>query len=70
MLVNLKFNKNLVELRIKDDGLGFEVENVTADHLGLGIMRERAQSIGAYLVVQSNPGKGTQVVLTWDGTNE
>jgi len=34
------------------------------DHFGLPSMRERAQSIGARLRVDSTPGQGTRVILT------
>ena len=37
-------------------------------HLGLVSMRERAGWIGAQLVVQSQPGKGTAVKLHWHET--
>lgn len=57
-----------VELRISDDGCGFDMDQVSPDHLGLGIMRERAEGIGATLTIESQPGHGTQVVVTWTGT--
>ncbi|MGD9093342.1 MAG: histidine kinase, partial [Anaerolineales bacterium] len=70
VLVNLNIDEDIVELRIEDDGQGFEVDTVTADHLGLGIMSERASSIGADLKVNSEPGMGTRVILTWRGEDE
>src|SRR5690606_12728034 len=36
-----------VTLRVEDDGRGFDVDRVPPERLGLGIMRERAQAIGA-----------------------
>jgi signal transduction histidine kinase len=54
-----------VELEIRDDGRGFDPEDVGPDHLGLGIMRERAQAIGAHLQVETKAGRGTQVSLSW-----
>ena len=57
-----------VELRISDDGRGFDVDQVSSDHLGLGIMRERAEGIGATLTIKSQPGHGAQVVVTWTDT--
>jgi ligand-binding sensor domain-containing protein/signal transduction histidine kinase len=56
-----------VELCIRDDGRGFEPGEVTPDHFGLGIMRERAAAIGAELTVDSEPGMGTQVMAVWEG---
>ncbi len=54
------------ELRISDDGRGFSPAEVQAGELGLGIMHERAASIGARLSVDSAPGKGTRVTVKWE----
>ncbi|NIV35870.1 MAG: hypothetical protein GWN58_42405 [Anaerolineae bacterium] len=54
-----------VELEIRDDGRGFDPEGVAPDHLGLGIMRERADTIGARLQVETAAGSGTRVNLSW-----
>jgi nitrate/nitrite-specific signal transduction histidine kinase len=54
-----------VEMCISDDGCGFDPGDVPMDHLGLGIIRERAQAIGAALEVVSQPGSGTRVVVIW-----
>ena len=52
-------------VEVRDDGCGFEAAGVAADetHVGLRIMRERAQNIGAAVEVESVPGSGTCVVL-------
>ena len=54
-----------VELRIADNGRGFDVARVSPGHLGLGIMRERAEAIGALLTIESERGRGTSVTVTW-----
>jgi signal transduction histidine kinase len=54
------------ELIIKDDGCGFDGDSISQDHLGLGIMQERAGSIGALLHIQSAMGEGTEVRLYWE----
>jgi signal transduction histidine kinase len=54
-----------VELQIRDDGRGFDLNKVAPDHLGLGIMRERAEAIGARLEVETAAGGGTAVSLYW-----
>jgi signal transduction histidine kinase len=56
---------NQVRLSITDNGIGFDPISVTADHLGLKIMCERAGAIGAKLNIYSKPGEGTQVTATW-----
>ncbi len=52
-------------LTIRDDGRGFDLATVPADHLGLGIMRERARSVGADLMVESRAGEGAQITVVW-----
>lgn len=54
---------------ISDDGKGFDVSEAAksrgtdGNHLGLAGMKERADFIGARLVVDSHPGEGTQVSI-------
>jgi signal transduction histidine kinase len=55
-----------MKLTIEDDGLGFDPGAITPDHLGMAIMRERANSIGANLVIDSKVGTGTSVELVWN----
>ena len=53
-----------VEVRISDDGVGFDVAASTASrigHLGLSSMQERVQEAGGTLLVDSCPGLGTTV---------
>jgi len=53
-------------LEIADDGRGFLPLDVDGEHYGLLGMRERADAIGAQLVVESAPGAGTRIVLEVD----
>jgi PAS domain S-box-containing protein len=55
-----------VRLTVADNGAGFDPSSVTADHLGLKIMRERAEGIGAKFSVYSEPGEGTQISVVWE----
>jgi ligand-binding sensor domain-containing protein/signal transduction histidine kinase len=57
----------VVELHVADDGRGFDVAAIPPDHLGVGIMRERAEAIEAKLTVDSEPGRGTKVSVVWGG---
>src|SRR3990172_5711229 len=56
---------NTVRLSVVDNGKGFDPSSVTADHLGLKIMRERAESFGANLIIYSEPDEGTQISVLW-----
>ena len=51
------------ELRIQDNGRGFDVANAPAG-LGLHSLRDRAKSLGGNFTIESSPGKGTLVLLT------
>jgi PAS domain S-box-containing protein len=60
---------NSVEMRICDDGHGFDTGELSEPgHYGLGMMRERAEAVGAQLTVTSQPGHGTEVTLHWHKT--
>jgi PAS domain S-box-containing protein len=52
-----------VELRIVDNGRGFDTGNVPPGHLGLSIMKERAGAVGGGLLIRSAPGHGTELLL-------
>ncbi len=67
--VNLHCRPGCVSLCIRDDGSGFDLDRVPPDSLGLGIMRERAEAIGATLTIESEIGRGTEVTAVWNGTD-
>lgn len=56
------------ELLIEDDGVGFEQTDKNGqpgEHIGLSIMEERAQRLGGELRIESEPGEGTRVELSY-----
>ena len=60
-------NEQDFTLTISDNGVGFDtgrLKNLAGDHVGLGIMHERARRIHAELDVQSQPLQGTTITLT------
>ncbi len=59
--VRLSFPANEVVLSVADNGRGFDPADVPPHSLGLGIMQERAQKIGATLTIESEIGAGTVV---------
>jgi len=54
-----------VVLAVEDDGRGFDPGAIEPERMGLRIMRERLDRIGASLQVDSEPGGGTRVVAAW-----
>jgi signal transduction histidine kinase len=68
--VTLSFGLGFVQLRVTDDGNGFDPQ---ADYEGFGLvgMRERAGELGGQLVLRSMPDHGTEVQVTLkNGTAE
>jgi signal transduction histidine kinase len=63
--VTLERYPERAELCIMDNGRGFIADAVAHDRLGLNIMHERSQTIGALLRVESHPGQGTRITVTW-----
>jgi nitrate/nitrite-specific signal transduction histidine kinase len=64
--VTLQCKPGFVILEIWDSGRGFDINSVPSDHLGLGIMQERAAKIGAELQIESSVGGGTTVRVRWN----
>jgi signal transduction histidine kinase len=55
-----------IVLEVADDGTGFDVERCTDDphHVGLRGMRARLEEVGGDVLVDSEPGRGTTVIVT------
>ena len=67
VVIELEFEAATLQLRVKDDGRGFDTEGMlaTADgHFGLLGMRERVEHVGGRLTLSSRPGEGTEVWAT------
>lgn len=65
MHMRVACQSGLIHLEIEDDGRGFDPREMGSDHFGLRNMRERAESVGAALEVDTQPGGGTRVTVTW-----
>lgn len=65
--IHLLWKKDGLVISILDDGVGFNTATPLADgHFGLAIMQERAREINGALSVISNPGAGTEIILSLD----
>ena len=53
-----------LQLRISDDGIGFDTQAARPGHFGLVGLREQAQLIDGELIIESGPHRGTTLVLT------
>ncbi len=63
--ISMRCSSNQNILQIMDDGRGFDAGEIPAGHLVVQIMRERAEQVGAALVIDSSPGEGTEIQLVW-----
>ncbi len=61
--ISLKYEPNLVTMKIQDNGKGFDL-SAPHDGLGLASMRERANGLGGSFTVNSEPGEGTQIIVS------
>ncbi len=68
--LSLSMEKNRIELAIKDNGMGFDLEEVFSSGrskrgLGLSSMRERTELSGGAFTIESTLGKGTTIRASW-----
>ena len=67
IVVALNYESPDVQLRLRDDGRGFDratAGQASGGHFGLLDMRERAEKIGARFSLHSRPGHGTEILIT------
>jgi two-component system nitrate/nitrite sensor histidine kinase NarX len=64
----LNNEEDLYTVLIEDDGLGMAAapEEVPLEHAGLAIMRERTAKLPGQIVIESEPGEGTRIVLIFN----
>jgi len=61
--IALRCRPEQIELVIQDNGRGFIVPEAAPQRLGHGIMRERAEAIGARLDIASEHGHGVRITV-------
>jgi len=68
--IHLQRGEEQARMEIRDNGRGFDPQAVSPEHLGLGIMCERAEAIGAKIEIHSETGAGTRIELLWKDGQE
>ena len=61
--VELVQHGDQVRIVIRDQGVGFDPKSVEEGRFGLEGIRERARLLGGKALIDSTPGKGTQIVV-------
>jgi two-component system nitrate/nitrite sensor histidine kinase NarX len=66
--IMLNNEDDLYTVLIEDDGLGMAgtAEDMPGEHAGLAIMRERTARLPGQIVIESEPGEGTRIVLIFN----
>jgi signal transduction histidine kinase len=64
--LSLKRSGGEVELKVLDNGVGFDPERRVERHFGLELMSERTSMAGGKLRVASSPGNGALVIAIFD----
>ncbi len=61
--LTILLGRSTLSLEVKDNGRGFDAHSAPQSAVGFGLsnMKERAESLGGHLVVQSSPEDGTIV---------
>jgi PAS domain S-box-containing protein len=63
--VELVYDRDQFCLRVRDNGQGFGVGSIpSSEGFGLLGMSERAERIGAQITIRSQPGQGTEIIVT------
>jgi signal transduction histidine kinase len=62
--VRLQANDAVLELRIEDNGIGFDPGALRPGHYGIVGLREQADLLGAELRIDSKPNEGTRFYLS------
>jgi two-component system, NarL family, nitrate/nitrite sensor histidine kinase NarX len=63
IVVELDGANGKIQLKIQDNGRGFDPAQVGDDRLGIRIMRERAHSVGGVISIQAGPGNGALLTI-------
>lgn len=68
----MSYETGKYSLIVEDDGIGIAKScfighdnEDTGEHVGLSIMKDRAQQIGGHLAIESEPGEGVRVILSF-----
>ena len=63
---NVRLVYNNKQLLIEDDGKGFIINDKNDGHIGIKVMHERAERIGAKLYIESEADEGVLLILNYE----
>jgi signal transduction histidine kinase len=67
-IIRLGQENGQIRISVEDQGQGFDLVKIKGktSSFGLQIMRERVESVGGSLAVDTAPGRGTQIILRYN----
>ncbi len=65
LCVALNFTESVLEIKTKDNGIGFVLDDVLGKGIGIGNIKNRAKLIGANAYFKSAPKKGTTLIINY-----
>jgi len=60
----------VITVSIEDNGIGIQNHHQKENHYGLIIMQDRAELLNSHLVVESEPSKGTKIIITFKNNRD
>lgn len=63
--IDLQQARAVIELRIRDNGQGFDPKKNFSEHYGLNMMKVRAKAVDARLSIMRQPLQGMELTLRW-----
>jgi PAS domain S-box-containing protein len=63
--IDISYDQDAIQLRLCDNGRGFDPDRIASGHYGLEMIRERAEAVDADLEIASLPGEGTEISFRW-----
>ncbi|MCB0094526.1 MAG: sensor histidine kinase [Caldilineaceae bacterium] len=65
--LSLAVQSEQIHVVVEDDGCGFDLATAAGAengyHIGLNVMRERAEEVGGQFAINSQPGRGAKVII-------
>jgi two-component system, NarL family, sensor histidine kinase UhpB len=61
--VELVQHGDQIRIEVRDRGVGFNLAVIDEGHFGVAGIRERARLLGGKAIIESEPGKGTRIVV-------
>ena len=62
-IVEMTQTNGMLELVVRDQGIGFDTNNIPLEHFGIRGIHERARIFGGVAKIDSTPGQGTTVTV-------